>query len=136
MGAVQSLLGQDAPTQPDTNNSRSSVEPLHLSWVSNKLQRDMAAKFSEIEMLSLRQLLVQLKATQDKEDKQKELDRVNQSSDTSSSESQQQHQKSRKVAGITEATFVVSACFVVAYQSIENGQPITVDFPLFVACCA
>ncbi|OAQ35002.1 hypothetical protein K457DRAFT_151642 [Linnemannia elongata AG-77] len=106
MGAVQSLLGQDAPTQPDTNNSRPSVEPLHLSWVSNKLQRDMAAKFSEIEMLSLRQLLVQLKATQDKEDKQKELDRINQSSDTSSSESQQQHQKSRKVAGITEATFV------------------------------
>ncbi|KAF9138934.1 Restriction of telomere capping protein 5 [Mortierella sp. GBA39] len=103
MGAVQSLLGQDAPTQPDTNNSRPFVEPLKLSWVSNKLQRDMAAKFSEIEMLSLRQLLVQLKAAQDKQDK---LDNANQPETSSSETQQQQHQKSRRVAGITEATFV------------------------------
>ncbi|KAG9067060.1 Restriction of telomere capping protein 5 [Linnemannia hyalina] len=63
----------------------------------------MAAKFSEIEMLSLRQLLVQLKATQDKQDK---LDKANQPDTSSSETQQQQHQKNRKVAGITEATFV------------------------------
>lgn len=124
MGAVQSLLGQDAPTQPETNNRRPSVEPLHLSWVSNKLLRDMAAKFSEIEMLSLRQLLVQLKAAQDKQDKQPDTS----SSETQPQPQQQQHQKSRKVAGITEATFVVSGCFCEVYQSIENGQPILSTF--------
>ncbi|KAG0294671.1 Restriction of telomere capping protein 5 [Linnemannia gamsii] len=69
MGAVQSLLGQDTTAQPDTINRRPPVEPLHLSWASSKLQRDMATKFSEIELLSLRQLLAQLKITQDKQDK-------------------------------------------------------------------
>ncbi|KAF8943217.1 Restriction of telomere capping protein 5 [Haplosporangium gracile] len=103
MGAVQSLLGQDASIQPDTNNNRPSVEPLHLSRVSSKLQRDIAAKFTEIEMLSLRQLLAQLKATQDKQDKQ---NKENQPDTSSSDAQQQQHQRSRKVAGITEATFV------------------------------
>lgn len=105
MGAVQSLLGQDPATQPDTNNRHPSVEPLHLSWVSSKLQRDMATKFSEIELLSLRQLLAQLKATQDKQDKTNQPD-------SSSSDTQQQQQKGCKVAGITEATFVVRTCGV------------------------
>ncbi|KAG0200293.1 Restriction of telomere capping protein 5 [Mortierella sp. NVP41] len=102
MGAVQSLLGQDAPAQPETsNNRRPSVEPHGLSWANSKLQRDMTAKFSEIELLSLRQLLAQLKATQDKA--------IGTNNSPSPSDSQQQQQqKSRKVAGITEATFVVS----------------------------
>ncbi|KAG0376074.1 Restriction of telomere capping protein 5 [Mortierella sp. AD032] len=98
MGAVQSLLGQDAPVQPAPTNRRPSVEPPNQSWVSSKLQRDLSAKFSEIELLSLRQLLAQLKATQDK---------AAGSSNNHASDPQQQHQqKSRKVAGITEATFV------------------------------
>ncbi|KAF9118972.1 Restriction of telomere capping protein 5 [Mortierella sp. 14UC] len=97
MGAVQSLLGQDAPIQPDSINRHPSVEPLNKSWVSSKLQQDMSAKFSEIELLSLRQLLAQLKATQDKA--------IGTDNDIAS-DSQHQQQKSRKVAGITEATFV------------------------------
>ncbi|KAG0263754.1 Restriction of telomere capping protein 5, partial [Linnemannia exigua] len=98
MGAVQSLLGQDAPIQADPTNHRPSVEPLNLSWVSSKLQRDLGAKFSEIELLSLRQLLAQLKATQDKA--------TGSGNSHASDPQQQQQQKNRKVAGITEATFV------------------------------
>ncbi|KAF9932205.1 Restriction of telomere capping protein 5 [Linnemannia zychae] len=96
MGAVQSLLGQDSPPKPNpTSNRRLSIEQVPLSWASNKLQRDMAAKFSEIELLSLRQLLAQLKATQDK---------AVGTHDNSTSEAQQR--KEQKIAGITEETFV------------------------------
>ncbi|KAF9901917.1 Restriction of telomere capping protein 5 [Linnemannia zychae] len=100
MGAVQSLIAQDATVKADSTNRSPSVEPLNLSWVSSKLQRDLSAKFSEIELLSLRQLLAQLKAAQDKDIG------IDHNTTPDPQQQQQEQHKSRKVAGITEATFV------------------------------
>ncbi|KAF9584228.1 Restriction of telomere capping protein 5 [Lunasporangiospora selenospora] len=43
-----------------------SVDTLGHSWASNKLQKELAAKFTELELLSLRQVLQKLVEEQDK----------------------------------------------------------------------
>ncbi|GJJ78486.1 hypothetical protein EMPS_10845 [Entomortierella parvispora] len=80
MGVAQSLLsGLDAssnqqslegknPSSLQQQQQRQSAD-LGLSWDSGKLQRDMFARFSELELLSLRQVFQQLKDKQDKQDK-------------------------------------------------------------------
>jgi len=76
MGVAQSLLsGLDAsPSQHSSENKNSGSlqhqqrqsADLGLSWDSGKLHRDMLAKYSELELLSLRQVFQQLKEKQDK----------------------------------------------------------------------
>ncbi|KAI7827534.1 hypothetical protein BC939DRAFT_475137 [Gamsiella multidivaricata] len=114
MGAIQSLLPSDSDRAsagaPDSSRGPRSGDQDGLSWASNKMHRDMASKFSEIELLSLRQVFQQLK------------DRQNNDPETDRSSEPQQHQNKGTVSnvasakptkkdiwivpGITEATFV------------------------------
>ncbi|KAF9352595.1 Restriction of telomere capping protein 5, partial [Mortierella sp. AD094] len=112
MGAVHSLLNSSEPDSAAQPSARphDPIDSQPASWICNKLHRDMAAKFSELELLSLRQVFQQLK-----------LDQEKRTSTTKPSESRalqhlQQLQQShlskqakkdvRAAPGITEPTFV------------------------------
>ncbi|KAF9197791.1 hypothetical protein BGZ49_001628 [Haplosporangium sp. Z 27] len=129
MGALISSLESDSSSDSSSNNNNnnnndptttSSVKPNDsidsVSWLSNKLQSDMAAKFTQIELLSLRQLFQDLKQSQDNPAKP-----ASPSSSSSDSRARQQLQQShisqqpkakdvkmvvRPIPGIIESTFV------------------------------
>ncbi|KAF9434685.1 Restriction of telomere capping protein 5 [Entomortierella beljakovae] len=111
MGAVQSILDSalSNPLNQDATKGKDVFESPAISWVSNKLHRDMSSKFTELELLSLRQVFQQLKQSQDSLGKGK-------SSTQSGGEEQQQeegrtqpqHSKknNHRLPGITESTFL------------------------------
>ncbi|KAF9348672.1 Restriction of telomere capping protein 5 [Mortierella sp. NVP85] len=93
MGTVQSFLtNNDDPA--DAQGARSADLP-GLSRASNRLHRDVLAKFSEIEQLELRKVFHKLKALQDEQ--QQELHRQHR---------QHHPDPHQRVSGITETTFV------------------------------
>ncbi|KAF9946233.1 hypothetical protein BGZ72_000512, partial [Mortierella alpina] len=105
MGAVQSLLHADsAPaTHVDsTTRQRLDSEQGAQSRASSKILRDMTSKFSELELLSLRQVVQQLKTQQDA----KLANHAEQDATTT---------PQKRPAGITEDTFA-------AYISIGPDQ--------------
>ncbi|KAI1309989.1 Restriction of telomere capping protein 5 [Mortierella claussenii] len=118
MGAVQSFLSNDTDTataNTGVNNNaansrhRASVDQHGLSWVSSKMQRDMAAKFSELELLSLRQVLQQLKDRQDEKEGQDRNASLQRETLQPQNQEATTKKDSRSLVGITEETFVVNS---------------------------
>lgn len=108
MGAVHSLLHADsAPPghQDSTGQQRLDAGQTAHSKASSKMLRDMTSKFSELELLSLRQVVQQLKTQQDTEQtKQAEQPEQNATGITP-----------KPRLGLTEDTFA-------AYINIGPGQ--------------
>ncbi|KAF9937151.1 Restriction of telomere capping protein 5 [Mortierella alpina] len=108
MGAVHSLLHADSapPNHPDgTGQQRLDAEQGAQSRASSKMLRDMTSKFSELELLSLRQVFQQLKAQQDTE----QAKQANQPGQDATSTTQ------KRLLGLTEDTFA-------AYVNIGPGR--------------
>ncbi|KAF9213582.1 Restriction of telomere capping protein 5 [Podila verticillata] len=75
------------------------------SWVSNKLYKDLVSKFTELELLSLRQVLAHLKEEQEKA-ALAHLHTDTVPSEPSTATSEHAPQKPPSAPGITEETFV------------------------------
>ncbi|KAG0345578.1 Restriction of telomere capping protein 5 [Podila humilis] len=102
-------------TNSHAHHLRGASEILQQSWVSSKLYKDLSSKFSELELLSLRQVLAHLKEDQESLQAEESASAVaaNESGDAPSSSTdapadspQQPNAAPRSVPGITEETFI------------------------------
>ncbi|KAG0213421.1 Restriction of telomere capping protein 5 [Mortierella sp. GBA30] len=100
MGTVHSLLNGASDSQPTNTTGASGqqhyVDRAGQSRSSVKMYKDVAGKFTELEMLSLRQVFQQLKSKQDASIPHKEP----------SQQHMESSQQSHRPVGITEDTFI------------------------------
>lgn len=109
-----SVLNNATTTNHNHNHNTGNNQASHplssdvvQSWVSNKLYKNLASKFTELELLSLRQVLAHLREEQEKE-ALAHLHTDTAPSESSTTTLEHAPQKPPSVPGITEETFVVS----------------------------
>ncbi|KAG0001627.1 Restriction of telomere capping protein 5 [Entomortierella chlamydospora] len=112
MGAIHSSLTSNDNNGPNpaTRPSPTPIDSSPPSWISNKLHRDFAAKFSELELLSLRQVFQQLKQNQEKTSNSSESPALQHLHQLQQSHLSKQAKKDTRPVhlppGITEPTFM------------------------------